>query len=535
MTKLSDLLPIPDGVTKPNAYEVFGLQGGERDNQVVSAAVKKTYAALKAAKEASDPATWKQAAKMVELARRLLADPEQRRELDARLGVDEAKPDSASVLDDDDPLAAVLPGVDPLSGTMSSTGSSPAILGTPPLGELPGSSGLEAAASPVALGTPPLGTPPAAVMAGSPATQVVPETVVANSPAPQAWAPQKPSGRRRKKKSGVVLFTGFLVVMFAAIGGILFFLSQGRGLTIGQQSPSGLQVADPPTDDADPRDVAPERPKLDGVMGGVGQSGLAPSLRGDGGPAPKGSGLSGPRDMREIETPALPDPMNQGSMTEPDSGMNLMQPEPPSDPEPAPQPSMEEERKKKEEEERKKKEEERKKANEAKIAAVIKQIQDGDWENMKASAESLSDLELDPEQVPLAEALYDIADLATFYRGAVARGLATLKTGATFEFGGLDVLVVEVTSDQLTIRYDRKSKTFTLDQMPPRLMEKLAEFSLAKDRPDSIAGLALYRLIRSDTGTEYKVDAFEKLATVEGIENVDAVKLLNVAQDILAE
>ena len=30
-TKLSDLLPIPEGVSDPHAYQVFGLAGGEQD------------------------------------------------------------------------------------------------------------------------------------------------------------------------------------------------------------------------------------------------------------------------------------------------------------------------------------------------------------------------------------------------------------------------------------------------------------------------------------------------------------------------
>ena len=79
-SNLSDLLPIPDGVAKPHAYQVFGLDGGERDNQKVSDAMRKTYAHLKAAKSSSDPATWKKAAKMAEEARKLLSDPEKRRD-----------------------------------------------------------------------------------------------------------------------------------------------------------------------------------------------------------------------------------------------------------------------------------------------------------------------------------------------------------------------------------------------------------------------------------------------------------------------
>lgn len=534
-SNLSDLLPIPDGVAKPHAYQVFGLDGGERDNQKVSDAMRKTYAHLKAAKSSSDPATWKKAARMAEEARKLLSDPEQRRELDARFGVIDEESDSADVLqEDDDPLAAVLPGVDPLSGTLSGDGSSKALLGTPPLAGIGGETpALETAnatnglGTPPLMGAPPLGTPPTAT------TTADPTNVGAAVQTPQTtWSPQKPT-RRRKKKSGMALFAGFLLVMFAAIGGLLFYLVQGGQLQIGDTpSNNGQQVAqqDGP---AQPNPGTVAAKPSDGILTSVAQSGVAPSLRGDG-QAPRGSGLAGP-SMSDIETPPLPNPMESETMepvteTDPMPSENMTavdpdpkMPEPTSEPEPTPTPDPTPSK------------DEMAKANQAKIDAVVKLIQVGDWEKMKTAAEALRELELTEEQVSMAETLFDIADLATFYRGAVSRGLATLAAGATFEFGGLDVVVVEATSDGLTIRYDRKSKTYTIDQLPPRLMEKIASFSLPVDRADSIAGLALYRLIQDDTNTEYRVDAFEKLANVEGLDGVDAVKLLNVAQDLLDE
>ena len=533
-SKLSDLLPIPDGVSQPHAYQVFGLVGGERDNQKVSDAMRSTYANLKAAKETTDPSLWKQAAKLAEAARKLLADPERRRELDARFGVNVGEPDSASVLDDD-PLAAVLPGADPLSGSLASVGSSPAILGTPPLGGLAGGNEPQIGeASPIPLGTPPLGTPPgtsaattATTNSSSPVSVAAPEMEVLEGtlvevPSPQhGWSPQKPSGRRRKKKAGAVLFGGFLLLMFGAIGGLLYFLTTGGNMQIGETPPeNGIKVAPPMQERPGEIVSVDDKPDSDGVLGDVAQSGIAPSLRGDGSPI-EGSGLSGPPSMPDIEVPPLPNPMESSAMDQAamvDSA-TMMSTDSQSTPDPTmAEPSMTEDKIK---------------ANDAKIAAVAKQIQAGDWAGMKSAADGLRKLELSPEQVPLAEALYDIADLATFYRGAVVRGLATLEAGATFEFGGLNVVVVEVAGNQLTIRYDRKSKTFTINQLPPRLTEKLAAFSLPSDRPDSIAGLALYRLIRSDTNPEYRADAFEKLATVEGLENVDTVMLLNVAQDLL--
>ncbi len=117
-TKISDLLPIPEGAKTPHAYQIFGLEGGEQDGGKIKAAVQDVYRRLKETKASADPEIWRKAAKLVEKARSILSDPDKRAALDARFGViqfDDSADDHA--LQSDDPLAGILPSTDPLAGT----------------------------------------------------------------------------------------------------------------------------------------------------------------------------------------------------------------------------------------------------------------------------------------------------------------------------------------------------------------------------------------------------------------------------------
>ena len=98
-TKISDLLPIPEGTKKPHAYQVFGLEGGEQDGEKIKAAVQAVYDQLRIAKDNTDPKLWRTAAKVVEKARAILSDPQKRAALDARgsNGSEDASSDDAAV------------------------------------------------------------------------------------------------------------------------------------------------------------------------------------------------------------------------------------------------------------------------------------------------------------------------------------------------------------------------------------------------------------------------------------------------------
>ena len=153
-TKISDLLPIPEGARKPHAYQVFGLEGGEQDVEKIKSAVQEIYQKLRAAKADTDPKLWTKAAEIVEKARSILSDPRKRAALDERFGVIDF--DVESVLDPTassgaDPLLGLLPTTDPLASLLPSSD---------PLGAVVPSGNPMAVATAPAPGTAPMGAAP---------------------------------------------------------------------------------------------------------------------------------------------------------------------------------------------------------------------------------------------------------------------------------------------------------------------------------------------------------------------------------------
>ena len=544
-SKLSDLIPLDPSVTNPTPYQVFGLVDGEADRDKIKSAVKAVYHNLKQAKATADPATWNQAAALVESARKQLS--QQAAATDSSLGqplgaipaaTSQAAPPQATT-----PQPAAAPAADPLADLLPGGSSTAAADPNAVLGLNPQTS---AVAPP--LGMPPLGSAPATNVLGSvpaqpaaapqPAPVASAGPVAAVSPAAPAWKPRTSSTRRRKRSSIMPVLFGLTVLgMIGCIGFLLWYINQpgepGGGRTV---------IAAAPTPNPGKAPSKP-RPKGDGVMGEVPSSGTASSVRNGG--TRSGSGLSSVMPgrnpgMAPVDTgngiTMTGNSGNNPAMVTPMPEPNLPTPEPtkpePEEPEPMePEPTEPEPM----EPETPNLTPEMVLQGDQELAAVTKLIQSAEWDQMKDAAEKLSQKkELTDEQRKRADSLYDIADLASFYRGAITRGLGTLKAGATFEVApGLPVVVSEANSDGLSIMVDKRVKSYTVDSLPERLTEKLAEFALDADRPDSVAGLALYRLIHPKTNDEYKADAYSLLQSVDGqLEMVDTESLQAVAQDI---
>ncbi|WP_182868758.1 hypothetical protein [Stieleria mannarensis] len=566
-SKLSDLLPIRTATGKPNAYQVFGLKSGESDGAKITAAIKRVYQTLKESRSTADPTVWKQAATLAEAARKQLEDPQQRRALESRLaaGGDSAGGSTAggdtaggstATSEPEDPLASLLPRSKPLSDPpatdSAAAGSTPqpaaAVLGMPP--------GLSTPARPATpasvLGTPPLGTPAQGMSAtGAPApapaqpaqptpTSIAPTENVAENAAVTWTPPKKQKPKRRRKKTGVFLFALFVIVMLGAIVGLLQFLTQGGQIALRPPGDAGggIVVGQPNPAPQQPR---PAAPNSDGVLGNVAASGIADSLR-----RPQDDT---PADSPGMQPPPVQSPGNQTPPnTMPVDGMPPAQPpmnsEPPPadtatpDPTPSPAPSpttpTAPETMPPETMPPETMPPAAIAANQEKIEAVEQLIRAADWEQMKPAAEALLKLKLNAQQSKRASSLYDIADLASFYRGAIGRGLATLNTGGTFDYvEGIPVIVVEVSPEELTIKFNNRTRSFTVDEMPPRLTEKITSFALSPERPDAIAGQALYRLIHPKWRAEYRDDTFEVLASVDGeLEQVDTAMLQQVAKEL---
>lgn len=507
VTKISELLPIPENVSQPHAYQIFGLEGGEQDDAKVAEAMREVYAKLKASKSNCDPTVWTQAAKIAETARKILEDPDRRRELDARFGVVPAV----------DPLSDLLPKADPTTAA--------AVLGMPPLGSPP-----PEAAAPTVLGTPPVGTAhvgtaPSVVPTGQPHSQTQPQLGnIATGTGPVSpdgsalgnWQPAKPKKKRRKSKTGVFVLGAFVLLMLGAIGGLLhFFNQQGPVVINGSSDNDGRIVA--PSRDVVPTKTVDDPPK-DPVLDNVASSGIA---KGPG----QSSGLASanPMDANLIKVDPMPvtskpDPLEPDTAT-PEETKTMEAAVPVESTEPAAITDQ------------------MLAFNDQAIGSVEQLIRDANWLGMKPAAEALEKRTLSAAQAKRATALFDIADLASYYRGAIERGMASLTATSELDLGNdVRAIIVESSESDLTILFDRKQLSYTIDTLPPRLMELIATKALPGDQPDALAGLALYRLIDPKTNAEYRALAFEQLDSVDGqLEAVDSTQLRRVARELFGQ
>ena len=175
-------------------------------------------------------------------------------------------------------------------------------------------------------------------------------------------------------------------------------------------------------------------------------------------------------------------------------------------------------------------------ANDAEITKVRELVRKANWDQMAAAAERLTELQLTEEQRADAEALYDLAYMASFYRGGIQRGLGTLKATQDFEVAeGFRVLVVEVSQTSLTVRFSARNKTYSLDEMPMRLSEKIASFALSPEDPDSIAGRAAYHAVSPLSNDEHREQSIEDLQRINGqVSQVNAAAMADQIKNLFS-
>ena len=509
-TKISDLLPIPEDAARPHAYQVFGLEGGEQDANKIKAAVQAVLQHLKDVKEETNPKLWKKAAKAVDQARKILSDPKKRAALDARFGVIDF---SDSIPESEDPLANILPTTNPLT-TAAPTSSDPLAAVMPsgdpmaaaPMTTTPGT----APAAPMSV---PSTTQPAAVTQASVATQptfapqqgAVAVQAPTPEPAPVAPAPRVSPGvvrtrkasRRHKSTFGMVAFGTFMLTCFAVIGGLGYFLFFGPGQLNIVQSGDDISISTEkpkPPAKQQPRRVRSRPANTDPILGNVPASGISDSV----------GTIAAPVDV-DVPKPNMPKvaeefPMVADGATTTGTVVADMSMTEPSTPDMANDPDMTNnsevmtvEAPKVEKGELT--DEMIAKADEA-IAKVEQLIRAKNWSTMKEEADKLTEMMLSDQQAPYAQALYDLADLATFYRGGISKGIMTLQATQTFEItDGLQVAVVEKNPDGIILRVNGRNKTYTLTDMPFVLADRLCGFRFRRTiLPISLPNTAFTRL-----------------------------------------
>ena len=573
-TKISDLLPFPDSITDPHPYQVFGLEDGEQDTAKISKAIQGVVAKLKSVKNDTDPKLWAKAAKLVQKSRVTLANSESKAQLDARFGIivvdAEASPSEdplAGVLPTADPLANLLPTSDPTANA-SAPSSDPlaAILpaadpsaapaaGPHPIVDTPQPLPTNVASGGTSQGAMPGNAMPAGVF-GTPADTPSPsKSVAAGGPVVIAAEDHKRAGasrakRRKKPMLGVLMFGTFAVGMLALIGTLIYFLVFGPGTVAITNSGGQLTISTELEQEVDgpvvspPRDVDKQRPRpqpLDPVMGNLGGDVAAPSTgpselatqlennglnssfpMGEDGGAGEDSSMNSGRspamdttnDMEMSETPPAPTEVDMAAEPNMDS-------EPPMETDPAmdsetPEPPLTDEMIAQVDE---------------KLIEVSLLIKSADWAQMKPAAEALTETRMTDEQKGHAEALYELADLASYYRGGIAKAVKDLEIGNDFAItDDFRVIVVEKGDDLLVVRYNERNRSWTFDEFPFSLAHKLASFAVPES-PTREAAKAVYQAIAPKSSPEYRAESLRMLQGIRGeVEGADPQKLAETIQ-----
>jgi hypothetical protein len=521
---IHDLLPIATGNESPHAYEVFGLEAGEQDMAIVSAAIQSTVNRLREAKSSTDPQVWQTAAKVVQAARVKLADPKQKAELDARFGIipmagpqsasspastltsaSSPKPSPAKV----DPLAGMLPPNNPLAPVQSPVTNGPVTNG--PVTNAPV---MPAPVNPAAPSSPTVGgvvPNHAAANVHGPGVGVPTSDASAGHGGPQPTVPvirknRPPQIKRRRSMLGPLIMTTFMLGMLALIGALIYFLLYGPGtLAITSQDGSltiktGPQVASGQSVVAAPRELEPAssqprptpKPAFDPVMGKLGGNVPPPPM---------------------TTEPAMSSPVAPENMPAPDESMSAIESMAPVEPvvevpvaaaKTIPDAEAD-----------------------AAIAKASTFIRAGNWDAMKKVTEEVAALPMTAEKKFLAEGLFQLADLATYYRGGIVRGIGTLNTGNDFEVTpDFRIIIVEVGPDLLVVRAGAKNKSYTFDQIPYKLSEKLAAFSIEAG-PTRQAAMAAFQAISPLSNESYHDEAIKVFESLNGqIEGAQSEKLV---------
>lgn len=493
---IQNLLGLPDAVTQPNAYQVFGLTIGESDHGVIAQAVAGRIAKLKAAKSSTPPELWARAAKVVQTAKNVLQDPDQKAILDARFGIVPVELTGPNAVAD--PLAGLLPPSAPAiapanpAAAAAAGDRSPAL--QPPAPQPP-------APQPPAL-QPPSTQPPAM----PPPPPVVPSPANV-TPVIQPIVRGSSRVRRRRSWAGTILGGMMLLMLMTIVGGMGYFLfygpgvlqiaSSGDGLTIRTGPAAGIP-ATPSVAPPRPLDQEPTKPRppRDPVLGPV-----APIVKGS---SEQSLANSLPIDtMQPMDTmPSMPE---MSSMDE----MPVM-PDTTASPTDA----------------------EIRAADEA-IAVAVDAIATANWNAMKPLAETATEKAATEAQRERAATIAETADLATYYREGVRRAMAGLIAGNEFEvLPGSQVIVVESSADHLVYRRGAKNTRHEIETIALTLCDALAPLQLPKDSPTVQAARAVYQALSPRGTPGHRDESIEFLASAAGVKGADPTKIAELLREL---
>ena len=576
---LSDLLPIPKGIIKPNAYDVFGIDTETQDEESIQGTIQSVIAELKAVKISTDSKRWKAAARLASDAKKLLDDPRQREKLNQKLLVTAGDRSSSSVDTSlqNDPLAGLLPDTDPLQkfetsvkpeAVLESTKEEPAIRsGAPASPDSRNQTQRKESDTPDLPAIPPLPTIPSTISQQEglesdgllpPENSLLPEDLVTSMgsfetpqsndsnldsiavPSFEESAPsfgsdadvmvKKPQkiSRRRRSKTGLLVPAIFAVACFGIVGVVLFFILNKPGVMIAM-SDDGVVIQDEtenqenqvgdPVQEQKPRTAEPQDP----IMGRLGPQ---PENQNPDANAPKltepiaGTDDNGANQTSEAmpEEKPLGNQMNDGQAGSANAASNSTPPSTPEKPTPEkptpgetpakmepsgnnpPMESLSEDVLQKAEQT---------------LQIAKSAILDADWNQMNSVAIKMLDQPMSDDQKRQADDLFQVIDLALFYRTAIVDSITNLNVGNDFEVSdSLRVIIVEKSPSNLTVMFNKMQREYSIDQLPWPLAHKLASFEVSGDT-FSTAAKSVYQAIAPTTNPGLQTQALDWIKEIQ--------------------
>ncbi|SMP37953.1 hypothetical protein SAMN06265222_10155 [Neorhodopirellula lusitana] len=574
---IQELLGLPADVTQPNAYQLFGLQIGESDLATIEAAITRRIAALKQAKPQAAPDKWKRAALAVQTAQRTLSDPDKKAELDASFGImNEPVPTAAPA--ELDPLAMLLPTSNPAQPIQSNQPRQLNQLGQP--NEAPTSGSSVEEDRPAAWQS--AEAPPEQVLSDAGLDRSLGNAVAAGAPAAIQVSPRRPV-RRKKNWAGFVLSLMALLLLAGVVGGLGYFVlldknsvqivktQDGFHIKTGNRAGSGEPQA------GQTQEIGPDSSSSNSKTGDaiyktprspVSGQGLSMEEMG----APLGpSSSSGPigagsMDLGSVSSgPMASDSMSPDSMG-PDSASS-----PPADPGAAMSgmgpPSVEAASSN-----------ESPAASQSPVASQVTAASEGPavsgemqagamtsskpptdaeiaagqlaigvardavrtakWDQMVSLAEQAESKAVTDKQELDAMTLYQYADLATFYRGAITRALAGLKVNSEIKITSTrNVLVNEVDANHLKVMLGKNNyKEYTLDELPFVIAHELASYQLKTDTPaeqsQATAAKAAFQAIAAQATPGHRQQSIEMFRGLASLDGADPQRLANFLESL---
>ncbi len=167
-------------------------------------------------------------------------------------------------------------------------------------------------------------------------------------------------------------------------------------------------------------------------------------------------------------------------------------------------------------------------AGDTSIAAVVTAVKKHNWDGMQTIAEQAVATAANSTQIEQANILFQLVELVTFYRGAIAKSIVTLQPGNELDLANdLKAVVVETGPDTLIIRFNGKNKEYTLDTLPLSIAHKIAKLSLPDDSPTTQAAMNAYQAIAPMATPPYRDKAIAMLEEITGkVDGAEPAKLV---------